>query len=129
MGNQATVLIVDDEPILLETMAYNLEKAGFRVVKAIDGEGALRVTQAEKPQLIILDGMLPKLSGWQVCHTLRTEPGYQTNVPIVMLTARGEEEDRQRAMVAGATEYLLKPISMRVLVAKVRELQSGSIPG
>ena len=114
------VLIVDDERMLVETIEYNLQKAGFETVSAFDGESALSVARQEKPQLIVLDLMLPKLSGWEVCRALRQETHYHP--AILMLTARGEESDKVIGLELGADDYLVKPFSMRELVARVRAL-------
>lgn len=125
------ILIVDDERMLVETIEYNLQKAGFDTVTAYDGETALAQVKAAKPKLVILDLMLPKLSGWEVCRVLRHDPEYRfspnstraNDFPaILMLTARGEESDRVIGLEMGADDYLIKPFSMRELVARVRAL-------
>ncbi|MBV9471272.1 MAG: response regulator transcription factor [Abitibacteriaceae bacterium] len=125
------ILIVDDERMLVETIEYNLQKAGFETLTAYDGETALAQVKAAKPQLVILDLMLPKLSGWEVCRVLRHDPDYRlsanslkaNNFPaILMLTARGEESDRVIGLEMGADDYLIKPFSMREFVARVRAL-------
>jgi DNA-binding response OmpR family regulator len=116
------VLIVDDERMLVETIDYNLVKSGFDTVSAFDGESALHQVREHKPDLIILDVMLPKISGWEVCRALRQDPEYSTQAPILMLTARGEESDKVIGLELGADDYLVKPFSMRELVARVRAL-------
>jgi DNA-binding response OmpR family regulator len=116
------VLIVDDERMLVETIDYNLIKSGFATVSAFDGESALHQVREHKPDLIILDVMLPKVSGWEVCRALRQDPEYSTQAPILMLTARGEESDKVIGLELGADDYLVKPFSMRELVARVRAL-------
>lgn len=108
--------------MLVETIEYNLQKAGYRTLTAFDGERALSQSRDERPDLIILDVMLPKVSGWEVCRALRGDPDYTTQAPILMLTARGEESDKVIGLELGADDYLVKPFSMRELVARVRAL-------
>ena len=125
---KSKVLIVDDERMLVETIEYNLEKAGFATLTAFDGEAALSQAQQNRPDLIILDVMLPKASGWEVCRALRQDGAYQTAAPILMLTARGEESDKVIGLELGADDYLVKPFSMRELVARVRALLRRATP-
>jgi len=113
-----TVLLVDDEPTLVATLKYNLERDGYRVVTASDGEQALTIARSERPELIILDLMLPVMDGLEVCRILRRE----TNQPILMLTARGEEVDKVVGLELGADDYVTKPFGMRELLARVRAL-------
>jgi DNA-binding response OmpR family regulator len=113
-----TVLLVDDEPTLIATLKYNLEREGYRVLAAGDGEEALSVARAERPELIILDLMLPVMDGLEVCRILRRE----TSQPILMLTARGEEVDKVVGLELGADDYVTKPFGMRELLARVRAL-------
>jgi DNA-binding response OmpR family regulator len=113
-----TVLLVDDEPTLVATLKYNLEREGYRVVTAADGEKALTAARAERPELIILDLMLPVMDGLEVCRILRRE----TSQPILMLTARGEEVDKVVGLELGADDYVTKPFGMRELLARVRAL-------
>jgi DNA-binding response OmpR family regulator len=119
---KSKILIVDDERILVETIGYNLQKAGYETLTAFDGERALAQVREHRPELIVLDVMLPKVSGWEVCRALREDPDYRTNAPILMLTARGEESDKVIGLELGADDYLVKPFSMRELVARVRAL-------
>jgi DNA-binding response OmpR family regulator len=116
------ILIVDDERLLVEAIAYNLQKAGFETLTAFDGESALAQAKTHAPQLIVLDLMLPKISGWEVCRALRQDPEFRLNVPILMLTARGEEADKVVGLEMGADAYMVKPFGMRELVATVRAL-------
>jgi DNA-binding response OmpR family regulator len=118
----ATILIVDDERMLVETISYNLEKEGFTIVTAHDGESALQQAKAVRPDLVVLDLMLPKISGWEVCRALRQNAEYRLDSPILMLTARGEEADKVLGLELGADDYLVKPFGMRELVARVRAL-------
>ncbi|MDO8615181.1 MAG: response regulator transcription factor [Dehalococcoidia bacterium] len=113
-----TILVVDDEPTLAATVRYNLEQGGYRVITAADGESGLSLARSERPDTIVLDLMLPGLDGLDVCRILRRE----SSVPILMLTARGEETDRVVGLELGADDYLTKPFSMRELLARVRAL-------
>ncbi|MGD0611084.1 MAG: response regulator transcription factor [Anaerolineales bacterium] len=111
-----TVLVVEDEPALQETLVYNLEKEGYRVEAAGDGQAALEAARRLTPDLVILDIMLPRLDGFEVCKILRRE----SSVPILMLTARDDEIDRVVGLEVGADDYLTKPFSMRELLARVK---------
>ena len=113
------ILIVEDEPSLATLLRYNVEKEGYRVAEANDGEEALVLVQEELPQLVILDWMLPKVSGIEVCRRLRARVETK-NLPVIMLTARGEDADRVRGLDTGADDYLTKPFSMTELLARVR---------
>ncbi|MFO7996540.1 MAG: response regulator transcription factor [Dehalococcoidia bacterium] len=113
-----TVLIVEDDQNLLDTIKYNLAKEGYRVTTALDGAHALEAARRDKPELIILDIMLPKLSGFEVCRILRKE----MTVPILMLTAKTEEVDKVVGLEIGADDYMTKPFSMRELLARVRAM-------
>jgi len=111
----AKILIVEDDRNLLDTLKYNLRKEGYNAVAAFDGAEALDVARREKPDLIILDIMLPKLSGFEVCRILRKE----MTVPILMLTAKTEEVDKIVGLEIGADDYMTKPFSMRELLARL----------
>ena len=113
------ILIVEDETALVELLRYNLEQAGFSVAVAYDGEEALASVQEDTPDLILLDWMLPLMSGIEVCRQVRRQTA-TANVPIIMLTARGEEGDRVRGLDAGADDYVPKPFSPTELVARIR---------
>ena len=119
MSVKPSVLIAEDESALVTLLRYNLEREGYRVLEAKDGEEALLVASEEKPDLVLLDWMLPQLSGIEVCRRLRTRMETR-NMPIVMLTARGEENDRIRGLDTGADDYLTKPFSMTELLARLR---------
>jgi DNA-binding response OmpR family regulator len=112
------ILVVDDEPTLVETIRYSLKKEGYEVAAALDGLKALETARREKPDLVILDVMLPGLDGFEVCRALRRE----TIVPILMLTARDDEVDKVVGLELGADEYMTKPFSMRELIARVRAM-------
>lgn len=113
------VLIVEDEPPQAELLRYNLERDGFRTAIAGDGEEALLLAEEEAPDLVILDWMLPLLSGIEVCRRLRRRNS-SAKMPIIMLTARGVESDRIRGLDSGADDYLVKPFSPNELLARVR---------
>jgi two-component system, OmpR family, response regulator len=112
------VLVVEDDRNLLETIKYNLVKEGYEALVAVDGAEALEIARNEKPDLIILDIMLPKIDGFEVCRILRRE----MNVPIIMLTARTDETDRIMGLDTGADDYMTKPFSIRELLARIRAL-------
>lgn len=112
------MLVVDDEPTLRELVSYNLRKDGYAVEMAEDGRAALLAARRNPPDLVVLDVMLPGLDGFQVCRLLRQE----SNVPILVLSARGEEFDRVHGLELGADDYLTKPFAMRELMARVRSL-------
>ena len=114
-----TILVVDDEPRIVQIARDYLERAGFRVVSAGDGQRALSIARAERPSLIVLDLMLPGLDGLDVTRALRRDP-LLVDVPIIMLTARVEEADKLVGLELGADDYLTKPFSPRELVARVR---------
>ena len=115
----ANILIVEDEEPLITLLRYNLEREGYRVLEALNGEEALLVANEHQPDLVLLDWMLPQLSGIEVCRRLRGRQETR-NVPIVMLTARGEETDRIRGLDTGADDYIVKPFSMTELLARLR---------
>jgi phosphate regulon transcriptional regulator PhoB len=115
------ILIVDDEQDIVELLSYNLEKEGFSIVKAYDGEAALGLVLSEKPDLMILDLMLPKMNGLDVCKAIRRNPKTAT-LPIIMLTAKGEEIDKIIGLEIGADDYITKPFSIKELIARVRAI-------
>ena len=113
-----TILIVDDEPTLVATLKYSLERESFHVLTVADGESALETARTDRPDLVVLDLMLPGLSGLEVCRILRKE----TSVPIIMLTAKGAEVDKVVGLETGADDYVTKPFGMPELMARVRAL-------
>jgi len=115
------ILIVDDEQDIVELVSYNLEKEGFKTVKAFDGEAALKMVKTQKPDLIILDLMLPKMNGLDVCRAIRGNPE-TASVPIIMLTAKGDEVDKIIGLEIGADDYITKPFSVKELIARVRSI-------
>ena len=112
-----TVLIVEDEEAIVEILKFNLNKEGYETLAALDGETGLQLAKQADPDLILLDLMLPKMSGFEVCSALR-EGGYA--IPIIMLTAREEEADKILGLESGADDYITKPFSMRELMARVK---------
>ncbi len=118
MHEQATVLVVEDDPTLLTTLTYNLLREGYRVLTAADGEAGLALARQElaRLDLVVLDLMLPKLSGLQVLRHLRAE----SDIPILILSARGEEQDRIVGLELGADDYVVKPFGFRELVARIK---------
>jgi two-component system phosphate regulon response regulator PhoB len=118
-ATQPVVLIVEDEPAQREVLAYNLESEGYGVVKAENGEEALMLVEESAPDLIVLDWMLPNVSGIEVCRQLKTRSETR-NVPVIMLSARSEEVDRVRGLETGADDYVIKPYSVVELMARVR---------
>jgi DNA-binding response OmpR family regulator len=117
-SEEATVLVVEDDPVLRSTLAYNLSREGFRVLTAADGEGGIELARQERDRLdlVLLDIMLPGIDGFQVLRLLRRE----SDIPILMLSARGEEQDRIDGLEFGADDYVVKPFILRELMARVR---------
>ena len=123
----AKVLIVEDEAPLAEMLRYNFEAEGFRVAHADDGEEAEILVAEERPDLIVLDWMLPGVSGIEICRRLRARMDTKA-VPILMLTARGEEGDRIRGLATGADDYVVKPFSLPELMARVKAILRRAAP-
>jgi DNA-binding response OmpR family regulator len=113
------ILLVDDEVDLVETVRFPLEMQGFTVLVSQDGEDALKKAREEKPDLILLDLMLPKLDGYKVCRLLKFDERYK-HIPILMLTARTQEKDKTLGKETGADEYITKPFEMNELMEKVQ---------
>jgi len=110
------ILLVEDEKTLAKALKFNLEKEGFRVEVAFDGEEALNAMSGEEPDLVILDLMLPKIDGYEVCRSIRRS----SDVPIIMLTARDEDIDKILGLELGADDYMTKPFNTRELLARIR---------
>ncbi len=123
-----SILIVEDEASLATLLQYNLDKEGFLVAVATDGEEGLLLIDESLPDLVVLDWMLPKVSGVEVCRRLRARPETR-NLPIILLTARGEESDRIRGLDTGADDYIVKPFSMSELAARIRAVLRRIRPG
>ncbi len=113
------ILVVDDEKDIVDLLAYNLEKEGFSVIRAYDGERALELVKSQRPDLLVLDLMLPGIKGVDVCRRIRSD-ARSANLPIIMLTAKSEEIDRVLGLEMGADDYITKPFSVRELIARVR---------
>lgn len=122
------VLVAEDEPPLVEVLTYNLSKAGFDTLSAMNGLDALDKVQNERPDVMVLDWMMPGKSGIEVCRDIRADADV-SRLPILMLTARGDETDRVEGLEAGADDYMVKPFSPRELVARVRALLRRAQPG
>ena len=127
MKQAPLVLVVEDEAALVTLLRYNLEREGFRVAEARDGEEAMLQIAEQMPDLVVLDWMLPLMSGIEVCRQLRRLPETR-RLPIVMLTARGEEGDKLRGLDAGADDYVTKPFSPSELIARLRAVLRRSRP-
>lgn len=123
----AKVLIVEDEEAISDLLSYNLEKEGFTVSVSADGDDAMLMVRESRPDLILLDWMLPNVSGIELCRQLRGQSETR-EIPVIMLTARGEEEDRVRGLMTGADDYVTKPFSMTELVARVRAVLRRAAP-
>ena len=123
-----TILIVEDEAPLLTLLRYNLEKQGFRVEEATDGQEALLRVAESRPDLVLLDWMLPSLSGIEVCRQIRRKPATR-DLPVIMVTARTEDQDAVRALDIGADDYITKPFVVDALLARIRALlrRSGTV--
>ncbi|WP_170769754.1 phosphate regulon transcriptional regulator PhoB [Ruegeria lacuscaerulensis] len=118
-ADQPTVLVVEDELAQREVLAYNLEAEGFRVSKAANGDEAMLLVDEDSPDIIVLDWMMPNLSGIEVCRRLKSRPDTRS-IPIIMLSARTEEVDKVRGLETGADDYVVKPYSVVELMARVR---------
>jgi two-component system, OmpR family, phosphate regulon response regulator PhoB len=125
--SQATILVVEDEAPLVTLLRYNLEREGFAVLEAQDGDEALNQAREQKPDLVLLDWMLPLVSGIEICRQLRRHPETRA-IPIVMLTARGEEGDKLRGLDSGADDYVTKPFSPSELIARIRAVLRRTRP-
>ena len=121
MPDKKSILIVDDEKQLVSLVKLHMEMAGYEVLTASDGERALAIGREENPDLIILDLMLPKIDGWEVCKRLRAELKIG-GIPVIMLTARTDTEDKLKGFESGADDYVTKPFSPRELVARVKRV-------
>ncbi|MEY4871496.1 MAG: phosphate regulon transcriptional regulatory protein PhoB [Pseudomonadota bacterium] len=119
MVQQPKVLLVEDEPAQREVLAYNLEAEGFDVIQADNGEDALLLVDEDNPDMVILDWMMPKVSGIEVCRRLKMRPETRS-IPVIMLSARADEVDRVRGLETGADDYVIKPYSMVELMARAR---------
>ena len=114
-----SVLVVDDEPNIVRSLEFLMGQAGYRVRVVHDGEQALQAVQEQRPDLILLDLMIPKRNGYEVCQAIRENPDWQ-DIHIIMLTAKGQEAEREKGIELGANDYVTKPFSTRALVKKVK---------
>jgi DNA-binding response OmpR family regulator len=119
MVDLPSVLVVDDDPDIRSVIAFKLERAGFTVFEEVDGEAGLAAAAQEHPDLVLLDWMMPRLSGVEVCRALRDDASLD-GTAVIMLTAKAQEPDVQRAFAAGADDYIVKPFSPRELVSRVQ---------
>lgn len=115
------VLVVEDEPNIVDSLSFLMKQAGFAVQVARDGDAALRVLESQLPDLILLDVMLPRRDGYDVCRAIRANPAWR-GVKVIMLTAKGRELDRRKGLELGADDYITKPFSTREIVERVRDL-------
>ncbi|UPY37650.1 phosphate regulon transcriptional regulator PhoB [Sediminicoccus sp. KRV36] len=120
-GGKPTILVVEDEAALLALLRYNLERQGFNVEEATDGQEALLRIAEAKPDLVLLDWMLPAMSGIEVCRQIRRRPATR-DLPVIMVTARTEDQDAVRALDTGADDYIAKPFAVEALLARIRAL-------
>ena len=118
------ILLVDDEPHIVIMVENRIKQAGYEIITASDGQQGLEKARKEKPDLIILDVMLPKLDGYKVCRMLKFDEKYK-HIPIIMFTARAQEADRKMGEEVGADGYITKPFEPQVLLAKIKELLAG----
>jgi DNA-binding response OmpR family regulator len=116
-----SILVVDDEPNIVLSLEFLMEEAGYEVRTVSDGEEALRAIKEKLPDLILLDVMLPKLDGYEVCLAVRANPAWK-DVRIIMLTAKGREVDQEKGLAFGADDYITKPFSTREMVSKVKTI-------
>lgn len=127
MTTNALVLIVEDDPSLVELLSYNLQSAGFDTIVESEGEGAIAAIEERAPDIVVLDWMIPNLSGIDVCRRVRAMPENH-DVPIIMLTARSEETDKVLGLGAGADDYMVKPFSPKELIARIHAILRRSRP-
>ena len=123
----ANILIADDEPNQLELMSFNLSNAGYSIIKATNGKEAIELIENHSPDLIILDWMMPKMSGIDVCRTLRSRSETK-NIPIIILSARSEDSDKSLGLDTGADDYISKPFSPKELISRVKALLRRARP-
>lgn len=116
-----TILVVEDEPNIVESLSFLMKKAGFIVRVARDGNAAIRTIESEAPDLVLLDIMMPRRDGYEVCRTIRANPDWD-HVRIIMLSAKGRDLDRRKGLELGADDYITKPFSTREIVERVQEI-------
>ena len=118
------ILVVDDEPNILLSLEFLMKHAGFQVRTASDGDAALAAVASEAPDLVLLDVMMPRRDGYEVCQAIRQNPAL-AHVKIIMLTAKGRDVEREKGLALGADDYIIKPFATQELVNKVKELLAG----
>ncbi len=116
-----SILIADDEPNILLSLEFLMKRAGYLVHKASDGQAALDAIEQHTPDLVLLDVMMPKKTGYEVCQTIRADPRW-SNIKVVLLTAKGRDVDREKGLALGADDYITKPFATQDIVEKVKEL-------
>lgn len=121
MAANKKILVADDEPDFVELISMRLEVNGFDVVAAKDGQEAIDKTKSDKPDLLILDLMMPKVDGFEVCRMLKFDDNFK-DLPIIVLSALDQQQDREKAIEAGADEYFIKPFDLSLLLTKIKEL-------
>ena len=126
--NGKKILIIDDDAFIRRPLEFILREEGFAPVTAVDGEEGLAKLEGEKPDLIVLDLMMPGLDGFEVCRRVRADPRF-SSIPVILLTAKGQENDCERGRAAGATDFMSKPYSPSELLRRVREILSEGEPG
>ncbi len=120
MADKKRILIVDDERDLVETITFRLEASGYEVLAAYDGAEGLEKARTEKPDIILLDVMMPKMDGYQVCRMLKFDEEFK-NIPIIMLTARGQDMDKKTGTDVGADGYITKPFDSKMLMEEIKK--------
>ncbi|TET68183.1 MAG: response regulator [Dehalococcoidia bacterium] len=121
MPKEKRILVVDDEPHAIRALTFILKKEGYDVYSALNGEEAMARVRESKPDLMFLDVMMPRKNGFEVCQEIKDDPGL-SDIYIIMLTAKGQEKDREKGLSLGADEFITKPFSLTDIVARVREL-------
>ena len=124
--NRRKILIVDDERYILHILDFSLGAEGYEVITAGDGEQAVERSRSDKPDLIVMDIMMPKMDGFEACKAIKADPDTR-NIPVIMLTAKGREVDKKRGLDAGADEYLTKPFSPAKLIERVQVVLDGTV--
>jgi len=127
--NKDLILVVDDSPVILRMLSLTLKKEGYNIATAVNGEEALEQIRKLRPALVFIDAMMPKKDGYQVSKEVREDPMLKRQPYIIMLTARGQEADRERAAEVGIDEFMTKPFSPSKVVARVREILANSNNG
>jgi two-component system alkaline phosphatase synthesis response regulator PhoP len=127
MAKQRRVLLVDDEPSIIKTVGKRLELAGYEVLTALDGQDGLAKAKVGRPDVIILDLMMPKLSGFEVCNALKADPAYK-HIPIIIFTGKGQEMDERLCRELGAEAYISKPHDATTLLEQIEALLSHVLP-